>query len=368
MGAKVEDRHERILRLVREHGSIRISELAEALGTSGETVRRDVRALYDSGQLRRVHGSVSLPTAPLSARDARLAASDPHPGPHTTRIGMVSPVAGYFYEGIIRGARAAAGASKTRLHVATTDYNPDLDAMNMASMVQAGIRGLLLSPSWGREGPSDDDLDALAALTVPAVLVERALPPTHPLPMIDQVCSAHAEGMALAVRHLAGLGHRRIAFLSQNTPTMPQIREGYHATMRRLGLAADDLIPDVPRDGPEAHEEELRRLFALIDGDDVRAAVVHTDVDAINLLQRLEMRGVRVPEDFALVSYDDELATIADVPLTAIAPAKYPIGETAARLLLNRIADPTMHSLHVRITPQLHVRASCGAARGGKAS
>lgn len=93
---------------------------------------------------------------------------------------------------------------------------------------------------------------------------------------------------------------------------------------------------------------------------------MHSDEDAIVLVPRLQARGVRVPEDLALIAYDDQVATLADVPLTAVAPPKRSVGELATGILLRRIAERTGRLTpgprqHLDLLPELRIRASCGA-------
>ncbi|MFD6982679.1 DeoR family transcriptional regulator, partial [Streptomyces sp. NPDC059956] len=103
MRERVDERHKRVLRLVREYGSVRISDLATELGISVETARRDVAALSDAGLVRRLHGSALWPTARLSPREARLARLAPEvPAAAPLVLGMVVPAAGYFYPSVIR--------------------------------------------------------------------------------------------------------------------------------------------------------------------------------------------------------------------------------------------------------------------------
>ncbi|MFJ6632521.1 substrate-binding domain-containing protein [Streptomyces sp. NPDC091376] len=366
MRESVEDRHRRILRLVRERESLRVTELATVLGISVETARRDVTALAEVGRVRRLHGSVTWPTAPLNARDARLARQVPAPPRGGPVLGMVVPTANYFYRSVIRGARDAATAAGARLLVGITEYHQDRDATQIENMVGAGADGLLLTPCWGIEGPGERDAARIAEVRVPVVLLERRIPLGLPGADLDRVASDHAGGAALAVHHLAGLGHRRIALLSRNTHTWPHIRRGYRAALGALGLPDDDISPaDAARPG---HVDEFERradlLLELIRSEEVRAAVVHTDTDATNLLHRLLAQAVRVPEDFALVCYNDELAGLTDTPLTAVSPANHAVGETAVKLLLRRLEDPEVQRSTIEWLPELVVRRSCGAPTG----
>lgn len=375
MRERVEERHERILRVVRERGTVRVSELSAELGVSLETTRRDVLALAEVGRLKRVHGKVYWPTVALGARDARQERKE-WVGSRDRVIGLVVPVAGYFFEEIIRGARAAAAAAGARLLVGVTEYRTDRDAAQIEGMLRSGVDGLLLAPSGTEQGLSSVDWAQIEGLEVPVVLLERAVGAGERGAQFDRVCTDHAEGAATAVRHLAGLGHERIALLTRATHHAASIRRGYRTAMNALGLPSDDLcrteieaIPSFLGADPsplglgyfETFDEEVDQLLALARSGEVRAALVHTDTDSLNLLQRLSAQGVGVPGDFALVSYDDELAALASVPLTAVAPPKHAIGEHAVGLLLRRFADPHTDITHVDLLPRLTVRASCGA-------
>jgi DNA-binding LacI/PurR family transcriptional regulator len=79
------------------------------------------------------------------------------------------------------------------------------------------------------------------------------------------------------------------------------------------------------------------------------------------LLQQLQAHDLRVPENLAMVAYDDETAVLADVPLSAVAPPKHALGETAVELLLQRMAEglgERRPHRHLDLLPALHVRAS----------
>ena len=155
------------------------------------------------------------------------------------------------------------------------------------------------------------------------------------------------------------------------THTSDAIRLGYRAATAALGLPDDEVSrpsdpsdpgdPGDPGGDLEALDRARERLFELIATQGVRAALVHTDHVAMNLLQQLRVRGLRVPEDFAVVCYDDELATLADVPMTAVAPSKSAVGEAGVSLLLRRIAKPSAGRRHIELLPELTVRESCGA-------
>ncbi|MDI3417523.1 substrate-binding domain-containing protein [Streptomyces luteolus] len=360
MRLHVDQRHERVLALVREHGSMRVAELAAELGVSAVTLRRDVETLAGQGRVHRLHGAVVWP----GERDE----PEPHlPAPRRAAeglvLGMVVPTTGYYYADVVQGAREAAEAHGARLVVGLSHYLPDEDGPQVKRLLSTGANGLLLTPSWERSAPEPGTGAWVAELDVPTVLVERWAPLGHPAAALDRVRTDHAYGAARAVQHLAGLGHRKVAIAAQENPHRGRLQAGYEAAVDALGLEPApvsplDGKPAVPR--AERFDRTLDYLCEAVERHGVTAALVHSDADAIVLIPRLQARGVRVPEDLAVIAYDDEVAPLADVPLTAVAPAKREVGARAAQLLIDRLVGARGARRHVDILPELKVRASCG--------
>ncbi|MEV7114514.1 substrate-binding domain-containing protein [Streptomyces anulatus] len=377
MRLHVDQRHERVLELVRERGSLRVAELAEELGMSAVTLRRDVEALAAQGLVERLHGAVVWPTG--QSRPAPAAA----PPAEGLVVGMVVPTTEYYYADVVRGARQTVEAAGARLTIGLSRYLPDEDAAQARRLLSTGADGLLLTPSWERGCPERGEGLWTAEQEVPVVLVERSAPLGHPAAGLDRVRSDHAHGAAEAVAHLAGLGHRAIALAVQDSPTAPRLRVGYRAAVEALGLTPVSAAPldDAPsRSEAKRFERTLEYLCEAVASGNVTAAIVHSDADAIVLIPRLQARGVRVPEDLAVIAYDDEVAGLADLPLTAVAPDKHAVGAAAARLLLDRlgVTEPggavggavtgagetgrgSAARRHLDILPTLRIRVSCGA-------
>ncbi|THA32594.1 DeoR family transcriptional regulator [Streptomyces sp. A1277] len=350
------ERHDRLLTLVRERGSARVSDLAGQLGVSPVTVRRDVEALAERGLLDRVHGSVSWPrNGPAGS------APDPGAGPV---IGLIAPSATYYFAEVIRGAHEAADRAGARLVLRISDYRPEGDRARAEGLLASGAEGLLIAPAW--RGTEDQAAygDWMARLPAPAVLLERTPAPGSPLDGLDRVCSDHRHGVLLAVRHLVELGHRTPLLVARaDSPTALAVRSGYEDALAALGPAdAPAMIgtsgPDVD---PARFEEAVQEVRDAVVSGGVTAALVHNDVDAIHLVQRLSELGVRVPEDLAVIAYDDEVAALGDIPLTAVSPPKRHIGRYATELLVSRIGparDEDEPGRHLALLPRLRVRAS----------
>ncbi|MGW5158559.1 substrate-binding domain-containing protein [Nonomuraea wenchangensis] len=157
----------------------------------------------------------------------------------------------------------------------------------------------------------------------------------------DRVVNDDRAGAALAVEHLAALGHRRITHLSHNVSgpgvlSPHAVREaGYREAMRRLGL--DAYLSVVTCGGSEA--ETCRATAALLDrGDPPTALFVGSDQGAFGSLRALSEHGLRVPDDVSVVGYDDtQFASHPRFSLTTVAQYGTAMGRVAAELAVERI-------------------------------
>ncbi|ROQ66711.1 DNA-binding LacI/PurR family transcriptional regulator [Streptomyces sp. 840.1] len=354
------ERHDRLLNLVRERGTARVSDLADRLGVSPVTARRDVEALAARGLLDRVHGSVSWPAE-------RGPAGTPAGGGPV--IGMLAPAAVYYFAEVIRGAHEAAARLGARLILRVTDYHPEDDAAHAAGLLAAGAQGLLLAPSWTEPGHPAAYSGWLAQLPVERVLVERTGVPGGPLDGLDRVGSDHAHGVLLAVRHLLELGHGAALLVARaDSPTAQAVRAGYARALSVLGLRAPGPVIESSSDerDPVLFEQAALQLRDAVRRGRATAALMHNDEDAIRMMRRLAELGVRVPDDLSLVTYDDEVAALADTPLTAVAPPKREVGRSAAELLVERLSgdrygvpSELAPRRHIALLPTLRVRDSC---------
>ncbi|ARQ67816.1 substrate-binding domain-containing protein [Streptomyces marincola] len=362
------ERQEQILAAVRRHGTVRLADLVRRLGVSAVTVRRDVTALADRGLVRRVHGGITLPYRGLGGEPEAA----PHRsafGPTATRtlVGMVVPSVDYYWPHVVQGAQAAVTAAGGRLVMRASSYHPAEDRRQIATLLERGVQTLLVAPTT--DGPAGLDLLRwLGGLPVPVVLVERLPPPELPTLALDAATTAHALGAGLAVRHLVTLGHRLIALVTSRTsPTSRALRVGWRETVDSLGLAPHhDLEIDVPSYGTPGWGAAYDDVLLDCRRRGVRALLVHSDREAIGMVERARDLGLAVPDELAVVSYDDEVAAASDPPLTAVRPQKHRLGALAAELALARCADTGERAVHrVQLWPTLAVRESCGGQPPG---
>ncbi|CAL9348719.1 Arabinose metabolism transcriptional repressor [Streptomyces sp. enrichment culture] len=358
----VEQRQELLLRELRDTGAVRVTELAARFGVSAGTIRRDIAELADLGRLTKVRGG-AVPAQRAAAPAPAGAPGRQEPdGPRRPTLGLLVPSATYYYPRVVAGVREVAARHGARVVIGLSDYAQPRDERQIEELCASGADGLLVASAGGHTLPASV-LERLRATGRPFVLLERR--PQEPDDPCEFVVSDHVTGAARAVRHLRDLGHERVALFTAGSPTAPLVREGYERAVRLLGLdpGAPVAVRDEPASGTAA---AVARYDAFIEECRARgagAALVHSDQDAIELLQRLRAKGLRTPDDLALIAYDDEIAALAEVPLTAVAPPKRQLGEQAAQLLLDRLpGERELAPRQMVLQPQLTVRESCGAA------
>lgn len=347
---------------LRRDGSVRASRLAAALGVSEITVRRDITALAADGLVTRVHGGATLRSALDLGRQGGQGGqggqgrpsgmggqsglgqrgADGRRGSGTTRftIGMVVPSLSFYWPQVVHGARAAAALGKDRIVLRGSSYRASDDRSSILRLLETQeVDGLLLAPQVeGDEGP--DLVRWLDTLEVPVVLVERQPPPGVHTQHVEWVRTDHAYGAGLAVRHLHALGHRRVGLVTAVSPHAGPITAGWRSTCRELGLpSGDDLVSRAVGFGDEAWEQVLSERMAHVEQTGTTALLVHSDPEAIALLQLCADRGIRVPEDLAVVAYDDEVASMSEPALTAVRPPKSEVGRAAVELLTARLGE-----------------------------
>jgi len=345
-------RQEHLLREIELRGSIRAADIAVQLGVTEVTVRRDIIELEKAGRLARVHGGAIS----LSGKGA--------PVPARALVGLVLPGAVSHFPDVVRGAEAASPALHARVVLAQSNYLVDTEERHLRRLVELGVEGLILAPTL--RGRSLDQLAAaLQRLPVPTVLVERRLEQSSLLAHYDQVRTEHARGAEIAVEHLAQLGHSSVGLaMLDRTPTAPAVREGYLRAQEDLGLSPAP-VASLPKgdDDPEASDAALKEFLDACLASGTRAALIHTDAYASRLIEIAMDLGVRVPEDFSIVAYDDENAELAIVPLTAVAPPGRELGRLAMTTLFERLRGDSPDGLsprHIGLVPRLTIRKSSG--------
>jgi LacI family transcriptional regulator len=203
--------------------------------------------------------------------------------------------------------------------------------------------------------PSDTEVQRLLRSEVPCVGVDVELTgSTNAF-----VTSDNVGGAALAVRHLAELGHRRIATLTGRIDTLAghdRLR-GYREEVQRQGLGYRDDYVAYGDYYVESGFQGMRRLLAL--DEPPTAVVAASDLMALGALHALGEAGVAVPREVAVVGFDDILlAGHTQPPLTTLRQDKQGLGAAAAELLLERLAGDGDAQAAITLPVELVVRGS----------
>lgn len=260
---------------------------------------------------------------------------------------LVSDLRNAFFAEVIDGLDATARDSGFDLIMNTGGRSATREARALTSLLSFRPAGVaLLSPVLATSAIT------AAAAQAPLVLVSR----TSKLSTVDTVNDDGEAGAALAVDHLAGLGHRRIAhFDGGNAATSAARRRGYRNAMRRNGLP-ELVIASEHTDvaGAKAVRDMLDRCGQL-----PTAIVAGNDFNAVGAISALEDAGFRVPQDISVVGYDNtSLAALRHVSLTTVDQPRVELGRLAAEALVQRVRGergaPVRHLLH----PTLVVRST----------
>lgn len=261
-----------------------------------------------------------------------------------------NPVYAAMMRAIVRVTRRAG----YRLLLGSTDSDPGGEVALLRSLRNRYVDGLILSPI--RVTPQV--VEELRAVARPVVVI-GTLPDDVP---VDNVRADSRHGVGLAVRHLIDAGRQDIALLNGPTDTVPGTArlEGFERAMAEAGRSVDPgMIVTADDFTFAAGRRSADLLFADRRPDAIFAA---NDLLAIGAMRTLHERGLRVPDDVAVVGMDDtELAEMSTPALTSVSLASEERGELAARLLLERLDHPDAPPARASVPPRLVVRDSSGA-------
>jgi LacI family transcriptional regulator, galactose operon repressor len=272
----------------------------------------------------------------------------------TQSLGLaISGLSNPYFTDVIAAIEATATRAGHTLLLAETRDDPAQELRVVRALIERRVDGLLLAPSPGAAAYA---LPYLAAQDAPVVLLDRFVDAG-----LDQVGSENEEPTAELVAHLAGLGHQRIGMvvgIAGLSTTAERVR-GYRAGLHRAGLPVDpDLIADGGSHAGRA-EEATHALLAL--REPPTALVSGNNHMTIGMLRALKARGLTVPDDIALVAFDDfEWADLFAPRLTVIAQPTARLGERAVELLLSRLDDPGRAPRTERLAATFVHRNSCG--------
>ncbi|WUH95230.1 LacI family transcriptional regulator [Streptomyces sp. NBC_00433] len=259
-----------------------------------------------------------------------------------------------FFVAVASGAERTARAAGLGVMVCNSAQSVSEELEYLSLFAEQRVRGVLVTPA----DPTGRSLDGLRSQGIPFVLVDR-------VSADPSVCSVSVDDVAggrLAVQHLITAGHRSIVYVG-GPPEVTQVHDrkaGALAALAEAGLPASSLTEiSAERLDVAAGRDAGSRLLGL--GHRPTAVFCANDLLALGVLQAMFAARISVPDEMAIVGYDDiEFAAAAAVPLTSVRQPAVSMGRLAAEMLLEEtVGDPADH--HHRQTvlqPELVVRGS----------
>jgi LacI family transcriptional regulator len=336
--------------------NVTIKDVARLSGVSPMTVSR---VINDSERVspdtrRRVEQAI-LELGYVPSRLARGLSRQ-----RTRTLALVVPdVANPFFTLIVRGAEDFARRADYRVILCDTRADLTVERDVIEEMIAHRVEGIVIAPVSDR---SKAHLRRLASFGVPFVLIDRTVPGID----ADVVLGDSVGGARRLVDHLISLGHRRIGFIveSDEVSTARDRRRGYEAALTAGGIPLDPALVANATVDPSGGFDGMRRLLALAD----RPTAVFTvnNLVALGAIEAVRDAGLEVPDDIALVCFDDiEYASRLHPFLTVMEQPAETFGTLGTQLLLERIDGRSTERPRLVVLPaEFVVRKSCGASRG----
>ncbi len=270
----------------------------------------------------------------------------------TTTLGLILPDAqNPFFAEVARGIESVALEHGYVVIQCHSDFSAARELQFVETLYGERIAGVLWFPTSGDAGPAN----RLAEYRVPLVVIDRLGPGIH----APSVVADNFHGAYLATRHLIDLGHRRIGCIARPSDLShsEQRIRGYLQALQDGGIAPDEDL--IVRSGYRPEAGRVAALELLRRSPAPTAIFAYNDFMAIGALRAAYERRLRVPEDLAVVGFDNiPQAALTCPALTTVSQAKTELGRQAARLLLDMIDGRTPETNQIVLGVELVIRES----------
>src|SRR5216683_2594677 len=333
--------------------SASIYDVARESGVSVFTVSAVVNKKSHVG--KKLRERVEAAIRKLNYRPNLIARSLAKQRTHT--IGMIVPdIANPFFPMVVRGAEDAAQKHGYNLLLCNSDDSLDKEEAAVELLLSKRVDGILLTKAAEDFRPAMRQM--IKEMNVPFVLVMR----TYPKLTKDAVITDDYQGAYEAVCRLARAGRRRIGLVS-GPLKISNAKERWRGFRHALEVSKLPYEPALVVEGDYRIESGFRAGHSLLShGPD--GIYVANHLMTIGLLKAVEEMGLRCPEDFGLVSFDDyPWLSVFRPRLTTVELPKHQLGSEAAELLIQRMAGNDGKPVLKKLLPELRIRESCGFAQ-----
>ncbi len=326
-----------------------IKDIAREAGVSIATVSRvlnNTRTIREDIRKRVLESVERLRYQPDDiARSLRLQ--------KTRTIGILIPrITNTLFTDAVCGVEDVALRNGYTVLICNYSEDPEREKRYIQLMQSRRVDGVIISPCAG----SSDRFNPLLEEGIPIVCMHRHLQDLD----VDKVGVDNRGGARMAVRHLISRGCRRIALLAGPLAlsTMVERVDGYKKALLENGLPVDDRYIKFSSYNEEAGYRCAGELLDLPEPPD--AIVVALNILMLGVLRAVQARAVRIPQEVALVGFDDmRWAAVVTPPLTMVALPMYEVGAEAAKRILKKIKGETEDGMQpITLSPTLVVRGS----------
>jgi LacI family transcriptional regulator/LacI family repressor for deo operon, udp, cdd, tsx, nupC, and nupG len=272
---------------------------------------------------------------------------------HKKIIGLLVPdIQNPFYVDVVRGVEDYAYLRNCALLVSNFAQSKEKEKLYLEIMKSESVDGLIVAPF----DENDEDVKALINEGMPIVCVDRGLSNIS----VDVIVVDNEKGAYDAVSLLIKKGHKRIAYIGglPQIPTTHQRKNGYIKALENKNITIDKNLIRLGNSKQESGKDITKKLLKL----KYPPTAIFTGNNLITLgaLETIHAMNLRIPEDIAIVGFDDMPWAISlNPPLTAVKQPGYDIGKQAAGLLYQRILEPDKLTAKTILNTELIIRNSC---------
>ncbi|HUZ83432.1 MAG TPA: LacI family DNA-binding transcriptional regulator [Gaiellales bacterium] len=332
--------------------SVTIRDVAHAAGVSQATAARALGGYgYASDTTR---SRVAVAAAQLGYRPNGVARALVSRATYTVGL-VVGDIENPFFAAAARGLADVLEPEGYTVLLTNSDESAEREERAVETLRARRVDGLVVVPA---ERAAPRHLIDLVSAGVPLVQLDRAVTGVA----ADAVLVDNEVGAGRAVEHLIGLGHRRIGIVTDrpSVSSSADRLEGYRGALHRAGIERDRSLESV---GGSTQAEGFAAACRLLTGEHRPSAVfTANNFMTVGTLLAIRELGLRVPEDVALVGFDDlDWTTLVEPAVTVISQPVTALGRVAGECLLERLGGGGGEPRTVRLRTELIVRGSCGA-------
>ncbi len=322
--------------------------LSRDYSISRQTVRKALEILHNEGFIYAEHGRGTFCSDMVKQQGA------------SKNIAVVMTyLSDYIFPYVIRGIDEVLEKEEYSIILKSTHNSRQLEAKCMEELVKKNIDGLLIEPSKSQIACRNKELfSMLEQHHIPYVFIQGVY---HGMKDKPYVLLDDCKGGYMITRHLIETGHKKIVGVFKADDMQGQERhKGYVKALQEAGIMYD------PQLVIWFHTEDRQRLpydiiYDLADKEVFDAVVSYNDKIAMEVINALEDKHLRVPEDISVTGFDDSVfGKNFKVPLTTIKHPQEKLGEEAASLLLKLMKGSNLESqeIHILMEPELVLRDS----------